>query len=86
MINCLYLGLWGLFWYNDNGIMADQCLRTGLIGATPALEPLSADSQKILELMKYWRPLTYLFLYNVYGVAVGMYCYIWYAVFTPYTT
>ena len=35
MIGCNSLGMWGLFWYNDGGEMAEACLTTGFVGAQP---------------------------------------------------
>lgn len=32
LIDCNWLGLWGLFWYNDNGAMAEKCFKTGFVG------------------------------------------------------
>ena len=32
-MGCNYLGLWGLFWFNDNGEMMNNCLKTGVQGA-----------------------------------------------------
>ena len=29
---CTKFGWWGLFWYNDNGEMINQCMEVGLIG------------------------------------------------------
>ena len=29
---CNYAGMWGLFWYNDNGEMMDKCFEIGLVG------------------------------------------------------
>ena len=33
MIQCNVIGLWGLFWYNDNGEMAERCFMTGIQGS-----------------------------------------------------
>ena len=35
MMACNAAGMWGLFWYNDGGEMAEACLTTGIIGAQP---------------------------------------------------
>ena len=32
MMGCNYVGVWGLFWYNDNGTMMNACLETGPVG------------------------------------------------------
>ena len=33
LMGCNYIGLWGLFWYNDNGLMMNNCYITGPVGA-----------------------------------------------------
>ena len=33
MINCNLIGLWGLYFFNDNGLMAEKCYKFGLKGA-----------------------------------------------------
>ena len=33
LMGCNQIGVWGLFWYNDNGEMMEACLNTGLTGA-----------------------------------------------------
>ena len=33
LLGCNYIGLWGLFWFNDNGEMTNNCLKTGIQGA-----------------------------------------------------
>ena len=33
MIMCNFLGLWGIFWFDDNGIMGEECYLTGTTGA-----------------------------------------------------
>jgi|TARA_B110000305_G_C19208879_1_gene524840 hypothetical protein len=33
LIGCNNVGLWGLFWYNDNGEMMNNCVLTGPVGA-----------------------------------------------------
>ena len=30
---CNSIGVWGLFWYNDNGEMMEACYNTGITGA-----------------------------------------------------
>ena len=35
MLMCNAMGIWGLFWYNDGGEMAEACLTTGFVGAQP---------------------------------------------------
>ena len=32
LMGCNAVGMWGLFWYNDNGAMAAKCFETGLQG------------------------------------------------------
>lgn len=32
LIECNAVGLWGLFWYDDNGVMAEKCFNTGIVG------------------------------------------------------
>ena len=29
---CAYVGMWGLFWYNDGGEMIEACMNTGMVG------------------------------------------------------
>lgn len=36
IISCNTIGLWGLFFYNDNGLMAEKCYKIGLQGARAA--------------------------------------------------
>ena len=31
--SCNALGVWGLFWYNDNGELMNACFNTGITGA-----------------------------------------------------
>ncbi len=31
---CNAVGMWGLFWFNDNGEMSQKCYQTGLQGGT----------------------------------------------------
>ena len=31
--NCVMFGLWGLFFGNDDGVLINQCMNTGLVGA-----------------------------------------------------
>ena len=33
LMGCNYIGLWGLFWFNDNGEMMNECMQTGPVGA-----------------------------------------------------
>ena len=33
LISCNQIGIWGLFWFDDDGEMMEKCLKTGLIGA-----------------------------------------------------
>ena len=33
LISCNGIGIWGLFWFDDDGEMMEKCLKTGLIGA-----------------------------------------------------
>ena len=30
---CNAVGIWGLFWFDDNGTMMEKCLGTGAVGA-----------------------------------------------------
>jgi len=32
LIKCNSLGLWGLFWLDDNGLLAEKCFQSGVIG------------------------------------------------------
>lgn len=32
MISCNWIGLWGLFFFNDNGAMAENCFRIDIKG------------------------------------------------------
>ena len=33
LMGCNAIGMWGLFWFNDDGEMNEKCLKTGLVGA-----------------------------------------------------
>ena len=33
LVGCCAVGLWGLFFFNDDGEMQEKCLRTGFVGA-----------------------------------------------------
>ncbi len=33
LFGCFSLGGWGLFFYNDNGLLNEQCLQLGVVGA-----------------------------------------------------
>ena len=33
IIGCNDIGMWGLFFFDDNGAMMEKCLGTGLVGA-----------------------------------------------------
>ena len=33
MLACSYMGLWGIFILDDNGLMAERCFATGMPGA-----------------------------------------------------
>jgi len=33
LMMCNSVGMWGLFWYNDNGEMTEACFNTGFVGA-----------------------------------------------------
>ena len=33
LFGCFALGGWGLFFYNDNGLLNEQCLQLGVVGA-----------------------------------------------------
>ena len=33
LLGCSYIGVWGLFWYDDNGLMMENCLQTAPVGA-----------------------------------------------------
>ena len=33
LMTCNSIGMWGLFFQNDDGVMFEKCLNTGLIGA-----------------------------------------------------
>ena len=33
LVQCNYIGLWGLFWLDDEGEMAEKCFKTGIVGA-----------------------------------------------------
>ena len=33
MLSCSYMGLWGIFILDDNGLMAERCFATGMPGA-----------------------------------------------------
>ena len=33
LMGCSYIGVWGLFWYDDNGLMMENCLLTAPVGA-----------------------------------------------------
>ena len=35
LVSCMYFGWWGLFIGNDDGVLAEQCLNTGLVGVRP---------------------------------------------------
>ena len=37
-MGCMSVGMWGLFWYNDGGEMAEVCLNSGIVGATATYE------------------------------------------------
>ena len=39
---CTYIGMWGLFWYNDGGEMMDACFKIGLNGALATFEKAAA--------------------------------------------
>jgi|TARA_B110001450_G_scaffold200253_1_gene189173 hypothetical protein len=33
IVQCNGVGIWGLFWFDDDGEMMEKCLKTGLVGA-----------------------------------------------------
>ena len=33
LIGCTAVGSWGLFWFDDDGVMIEKCLNTGAVGA-----------------------------------------------------
>ena len=33
LMGCSAVGIWGLFWYDDNGLMMENCLVTAPVGA-----------------------------------------------------
>ena len=33
LLGCVQYGVWGLFFYNDNGELIEACLATGIVGA-----------------------------------------------------
>jgi len=33
MLWCVWFGLWGLLFGNDSGVLAEQCMTTGLLGS-----------------------------------------------------
>ena len=41
MLMCNMFGMWGLFWYNDDGEMMEACLTTGIVGARAEYETAS---------------------------------------------
>ena len=34
LVSCNAIGMWGLFWFNDDGEMMEKCLNTGTVGAS----------------------------------------------------
>ena len=38
MMSCNFIGMWGLFWYNDGGEMTEACLTMGIVGSQPKFE------------------------------------------------
>jgi len=39
MMGCNGIGMWGLFWYNDNGEMMNNCFNTAPVGANAEYIP-----------------------------------------------
>ena len=33
LLSCTAVGAWGLFWFDDDGVMTEKCLNTGSVGA-----------------------------------------------------
>ena len=33
IFGCNAVGMWGLFWQDDDGVMFEKCLNTGFVGA-----------------------------------------------------
>ena len=33
LVGCNSVGMWGLFWFDDDGVMMEKCLNTGAVGA-----------------------------------------------------
>jgi len=46
LIDCTWLGLYGLFWFNDNGVIAEKCFQTGLVGGRANFEGLIKANYK----------------------------------------
>ena len=34
LVGCNQIGIWGLFFFNDDGEMMEKCLNTGFVGAS----------------------------------------------------
>ena len=46
MISCNTMGLWGLFFFNDNGLMAEKCYKFGLKGARASYQGYKMVNRK----------------------------------------
>ena len=46
MINCNAIGLWGLLFFNDNGLMAEKCYKFGVKGARASFHGFKSVNRK----------------------------------------
>ena len=46
IISCNFIGLWGLYFFNDNGSMAEKCYKIGVKGSRASFKGYKSINRK----------------------------------------